>query len=84
MKGTDPRELPKQGLKEFASMISTDPFSDSFFIYNPEEVVKKLESWRSSLPWITPYYAVKSNPIQPLLADLGTAGGSFDCASKGV
>lgn len=43
----------------------------------------KLNNWKSTLPWITPFYAIKSNPIKPLLQDLAGAGGSFDCASKG-
>ena len=34
------------------------------------------------MPWIHPYYAIKSNPIPPLLKDLAEAGCNFDCASK--
>lgn len=35
------------------------------------------------MPWIQPFYAIKSNPIQPLLNDLSSHENiGFDCASK--
>ena len=42
----------------------------------------KVEKWKSKLPWIQPYYAVKSNPIKPLISDLSNMEVNFDCASK--
>lgn len=34
------------------------------------------------MPWIDTYYAIKSNPISPLLHTLAHNGSNFDCASK--
>ncbi len=42
----------------------------------------KLTSWANVLPWIRPYYAVKSNPIDVLLKELAQGGAGFDCASR--
>jgi len=42
----------------------------------------KYNRWINLLPWIDIYYAVKSNPIVPLLKVLADLGSNFDCASK--
>jgi len=60
----------------------TDPNSSSFLVYNSHEAQRKLRNWKSTLPWIQPHYAIKSNPIEPLLDDLHQLGSGFDCASK--
>jgi len=52
-------------------------------VYNKNDLTSKVDAWKEKLSWITPHYAVKSNPISPLLQDLVIRGGSFDCASKG-
>lgn len=65
-------------------MIHKDPLGHSFLVYNPNEAVNKLRNWNKTLPWITPHYAIKSNPIKPLLHEFASLDGSFDCASKGV
>jgi diaminopimelate decarboxylase len=65
-------------------MVKVDPFGNSFLIYNSNEAINKLSNWKKNLPWITPYYAIKSNPIKPLIQDLVNNGINFDCASKGV
>jgi diaminopimelate decarboxylase len=67
MKGTDTRVIPDHSLADIAGLIKEDPFSNSFLIYNQRETVGKLKSWTKALPWITPFYAIKSNPIKPLL-----------------
>ena len=81
--GTDSRQLPYHMQNQLITLMNyTDPNSASFLIYNSHEAQRKLKNWKSSLPWIQPYYAIKSNPIKPLLEDLHLLGASFDCASK--
>lgn len=65
--------------------MRADPYGHSFITYNSTELRRKVSNWKRALPWITPYYAIKSNPIEPLINDI-VAGpyGTFDCASKGV
>lgn len=83
MKGNDNRTVPNHALSSFASMIHKDPLGHSFLVFNPNEAVNKLRNWTNTLPWITPHYAIKSNPIKPLLHEFASLDGSFDCASKG-
>lgn len=51
-------------------------------LYNSNDTINKLKNWKEKLPWIIPYYAIKSNPIKPLLQDLALNDSNFDCASK--
>ena len=51
-------------------------------MYNHLDTMTQYNMWKMNLPWIQPYYAVKANPIEPLLKNLFENGSSFDCASK--
>lgn len=51
-------------------------------VYNPREVERKGADWISALPWIRPYYAVKSNPHHEIVRDVFKFGGGADCASR--
>lgn len=64
-------------------MINSDKYHYSFFVYNGQETLRKIDAWRQTLTWITPFYAIKSNPIPNLLDDLISRDTGFDCASKG-
>ncbi len=66
----DSRILKQKNLQDFAKIIMDDPLGDSFIVYNQLEVKSKMQSWFKALPWITPHYAIKSNPIRPLLEDI--------------
>jgi len=45
-------------------------------------VQERISDWKTSLPWIKPHYAVKSNPMEQLLQDVNKQECGFDCASK--
>lgn len=51
-------------------------------VYNSHEANRKLDNWHKSLPWIRPFYAIKSNPIPLLCKELAAKGSGMDCASK--
>jgi diaminopimelate decarboxylase len=83
LQGTDNRPLPYHMQNQLNSLIRyTDPNSSSFLIYNSHEAQRKIKNWKVTLPWIHAHYAIKSNPITPLLEDLHEGGAGFDCASK--
>lgn len=63
-------------------MITKDPKGSSFLVYNGAEAKRKISNWKATLPWIKPFYAIKSNPIRNLLRDLKNDGANLDCASK--
>ncbi|CAK69987.1 unnamed protein product (macronuclear) [Paramecium tetraurelia] len=84
LKGCDNRQLNLSQQKEFLNYVKIDPYGHSFMIYNSNELKNKVNQWKQALPWITPYYAIKSNPIDPILKVIVDGPyGTFDCASKG-
>jgi len=83
MKGLDKKPLENKLQSVVVSAIQKDPLSNSSFLfYNPNELLSKVRQWKTNLPWITPYYAIKSNPIKPIVDDLIEENVNFDCASK--
>lgn len=68
---------------EFAqSMIEEHGLEDSFYVLDLGVVAKLYNGWKSALPRVTPFYAVKCNPNVPMLALLAALGAGFDCASE--
>ncbi|CAK78892.1 unnamed protein product (macronuclear) [Paramecium tetraurelia] len=67
--GCDNRKLSISQQKEFLNFARIDPYGHSFMIYNSIELKNKVNQWQLTLPWITPHYAIKSNPIEPLIQD---------------
>ena len=72
-------------LKKFSELISRATSAKgnpgSFYVTSRADVRKTVSVWKSRLPDITPYYAVKSNHSPLLLKWLKEEGVSFDCAS---
>lgn len=55
---------------------------DPFYIFNIGDVIRKHQNWIEKMPRVAPYYAVKCNDNDVVLATLALLGTSFDCASK--
>ncbi|CUS20228.1 LAQU0S01e01904g1_1 [Lachancea quebecensis] len=55
---------------------------NSFFVCDLGEVKRLYEHWRTMLPRVHPFYAVKSNPDRKVLETLAKLDVNFDCASK--
>jgi len=55
---------------------------EPFFVIDLELALERLALWRTLLPTVQPYYAVKCNPDPALLLTLANAGANFDCASR--
>jgi len=55
---------------------------NSFMVGDLGEIYRQHLRWKSLLPRIEPFYAVKCNPEQTVVKMLATLGIGFDCASK--
>lgn len=56
---------------------------EPFFLIDLGRVVEQVARWRTNLPTVRPYYAVKCNPFPPLIRLLAALDCGFDCASAG-
>ena len=69
-------------LKNLRRIVSTFPLcAGSVSVVSPNRIQTQISRWRSLLPRVTPYYAVKSNPDPTLLQILADNNAGFDCAS---
>lgn len=82
LKGNDSRLLNISQQLEISSFVADDTLSSSVLVYNPNDALNKLDSWKKALPWIQPHYAIKSNPTSQLIKDFADNGAGMDCASK--
>ncbi len=55
---------------------------DAFYIVDLGEILEQFKLWKTHLPRIEPFYAVKCCPNEMILKTLAVLGCSFDCASK--
>lgn len=55
---------------------------NSFFVADLGEVMRSYRMWKSRLPLVQAYYAVKCNNDPMVLRTLGMMGCNFDCALK--
>jgi len=63
--------------------LLADPRHDEpFYTVDLGDICRKVKLWRLQLPRVTPFYAVKCNPLPEVLKALASFGTGFDCASK--
>lgn len=63
-------------------LIRKHGLHDSFYIVDRSVLTRKIVEWRSYLPNIEPFYAVKCNPNENMIKDMIHNGFGFDCASR--
>jgi ornithine decarboxylase len=71
-------------IDEYARAVIADAGADApehFYVFDLGAVLERWRVWTTSLPRVTPYYAVKCNPDKAMLALLASMGTGFDCAS---
>ncbi len=56
--------------------------NDHFYVVDVNQIVKQYNLWKRELPFIRPYYAIKSNPDPMIIKILTSLGCGADCASK--
>jgi ornithine decarboxylase len=76
-------EAPDRAAKA-AAIAASNPDEDPnapFFIVDLGQMVIQMAKFRKNLLGVAPYYAVKCNNSEPLIAMIHALGGNFDCAS---
>lgn len=80
------KQLVKQTLKDRVARIDTNTCEpgeeDAFYVADMGEVYRQHIRWKTNLPRVKPFYAVKCNPDLEVLRLLARLGTGFDCASK--
>lgn len=80
------KALIKQVLQEQIARIDTDTCDpgeeDAFYVADLGEVYRQHLRWKTNLPRVKPFYAVKCNPDEEVIRLLAKLGSGFDCASK--
>lgn len=77
--------LSRDALQDFMLSIITQKLQDEkqpFYVLDLGEAVSLMDQWKSALPNIRPFYAVKCNPEPSFLSILSAMGSNFDCASR--
>lgn len=85
-KGLAAKELVKQVLLDQVARVNTDTCDpdeeNAFYVADLGEVYRQHMRWKTNLPGIKPFYAVKCNPDVEVIRLLAALGSGFDCASK--
>nr|CAH7759398.1 unnamed protein product [Callosobruchus chinensis] len=63
-------------------IVSTNNQEDAFYVCDVGDIIRKHKIWKTMLPRVEPFYAVKCNDSLVVLEVLNALGTSFDCASK--
>ena len=64
-----------------AGIVRQHSLDRTFYIYDMNAVDIAVRAWRSWMPDVRPFYAVKCNPDTRVMKMLHEAGSGFDCAS---
>lgn len=57
-------------------------YEKAFYIANMSLLKEKIELWKTELPMVQPFYAVKCNPNERIVKTMIENSIGFDCASK--
>lgn len=74
---------PAELARRFASLLDREGEDRPFFVMDTDQVVRQVREWRTLMPRVEPFYAVKCNNDPTLLRILADLGCNFDCASRG-
>lgn len=64
------------------TVIAGKAVDDLFYVYDLSLLERLYTAWLSAMPRVHPYYAVKCNPNDGMIAMLAALGAGFDCASE--
>jgi ornithine decarboxylase len=62
--------------------IFEDAMEDAFFVADLGAIVRQHRQWKTLLPRVEPFYAIKCNSDPTILKTLYNLGTGFDCASR--
>jgi len=85
LKEINAEHLPSMNINDIMKMKIKDDCieEEPFYIVDLGILTQKLEQWKTLLPRVEPFYAVKCCPDSVILKTLARFGIGFDCASKG-
>ncbi|KAL9544774.1 hypothetical protein MBANPS3_007455 [Mucor bainieri] len=75
-------EVFQQKLESITNQKWESDQENAFFVADLGEVARQHTRWKSLLPRIEPFYAIKCNPDPMVVRLLASLGCGFDCASK--
>ncbi|CDH59070.1 ornithine decarboxylase [Lichtheimia corymbifera JMRC:FSU:9682] len=75
-------EVMKRKLEARSTLKWESDQENAFFVADLGEVYRQHLRWKSLLPRIEPFFAIKSNPDPMVVKLLAALGLGFDCASK--
>jgi len=75
-------ETVQELLRKHALSAGDADCEDAFFVADLGSIVRQHSQWKSLLPRVEPFYAIKCNPDPVVVATLHYLGANFDCASK--
>lgn len=82
----NPKALIKETLQQQIAQIDTDccepDEENAFYVADLGEIYRQHMRWKTNLPRVKPFYAVKCNPDEEVISLLAKLGAGFDCASK--
>eukprot|EP00729_Bicosta_minor_P013678 gene13678-13491_t len=74
-------DIPSQTKQFLVDIANAEPTTPAH-ILDLGDVHRKLTTWKSALPRVRPFYAVKCNNDKVLLDALAALGTGFDCATE--
>ncbi|OQR69406.1 ornithine decarboxylase 2-like [Tropilaelaps mercedesae] len=66
----------------FTGLLTDRSLDEPFYIVDLGDICRKVKLWRLKMPRVTPFYAIKCNPLPQMLKTIAHFGLGFDCASK--
>jgi ornithine decarboxylase len=78
---TKTSHTPEEFIQKKTELLNDE--AEPFFAVDLEDICNKHIRWLTSMPRVTPHYAVKCNDDINVIKLLAYLGAGFDCASKG-
>lgn len=69
--------LSKYAINTFSNIL----FKNSRWIFDKQKLLHQIYNWKIKIPWIKPYYALKSNTSEEILQTLCSSNIGVDAAS---
>ncbi|KAI9258073.1 pyridoxal-dependent decarboxylase [Phascolomyces articulosus] len=76
------QQVIEQKIESISTLKWESDQENAFFVADIGEVYRQHLRWKSLLPRIEPFFAIKSNPDPMVVKLLAAIGVGFDCASK--
>ncbi|XP_046737485.1 ornithine decarboxylase-like [Diprion similis] len=72
----------KDNVEVLKEIIKSNDQEDAFYVLDVGNVIEKHKTWRSKIPRVEPYFAMRCNPDRMVVSTLAALNVGFDCASK--